>query len=569
MIEEQELENYYEIGLDLSKLKFNKVNTISKSQYKGKVYDLHVDGIHNYHVKDVGIVHNGGNKRKGSFAMYLEPWHLDVFTLLDIRKTHGKEELRARDLFPALWIPDLFMNQVESDGLWCLSCPNEQIKAGFTRLDELHNEAFNQEYEKILDAVTNNRMPGKIIKARDLWNAILDSQIETGTPYMLYKDAANNKSNQKNLGTIKSSNLCTEIIEYSSPDEQAVCNLASVNLVSCLQYPVDEPKKIEFSFKKLHNIIYRGTKNLNTVIDKNVYPTKETKNSNNKHRPIGWGVQGLADVFAILKLPFNSEEAKQLNKDIFEVIYYAALRSSMVLASKEGVYESYEGSPISKGELQFDLWDIKIDENNRMTPCGLPISWKNLREDIKKYGIRNSLLIAPMPTASTAQIMGNNEAFEPFKSLIYTRRVLAGEYIITNKHLVRDLEEIGLWDEYTKYDIIVNKGSVQSLEYIPKDIKERYKTVWEMSMKDIIDMSADRGVFVDQSQSMNLWMAEPTVGKLSSMHMYSWKKGLKTGMYYLRSQAASQAIQSLGIEKPQERIFKSPLEEEDCLFCSS
>ena len=511
----------------------------------------------------------GGNKRKGSFAMYMEPWHLDIFTLLDIRKTHGKEELRARDLFPALWIPDLFMNQVEIDGDWYLSCPNEQIKAGFTRLDELHNEEFNLEYMKIVDAIEDKKMPGKIIKARELWDAILEAQTETGTPYMLYKDAANRKSNQKNLGTIKSSNLCTEIIEYSSPEEQAVCNLASVNLVACLQYPIDKPKEVEFSFKKLHDIIYRGTQNLNTVIDKNIYPTKETENSNNKHRPIGWGVQGLADVFAILKLPFNSEEAKQLNKDIFEIIYYSALKSSMVLASTEGVYESYEGSPISQGILQQDLWDIKVDESNRITKCGLPISWKKLREDISKNGVRNSLLVAPMPTASTAQIMGNNEAFEPFKSLIGTRRVLSGEFITTNKHLVKDLEEIGLWDEHTKYDIIINQGSIQTLEYIPKDIRERYKTVWEMSMKDIIDMAADRGVFIDQSQSMNLWMAEPTPSKLSSMHMYSWKKGLKTGMYYLRSKAASAALQSLGIEKPKERIFQPPTEDEECTYCSS
>lgn len=554
-MEIQELENYYEVGLDLSKLKFNKVNTISKSQYKGKVYDLHVDGIHNYHIKDVGIVHNGGNKRKGSFAMYLEPWHLDVYTLLDIRKTHGKEELRARDLFPALWIPDLFMNQVEIDGDWYLSCPNEQLKAGFTRLDELHNEEFNLEYLKITEAIEEGKMPGKRIKARELWNAILESQIETGTPYMLYKDAANSKSNQKNLGTIKSSNLCTEIIEYSSPDEQAVCNLASVNLVSC----VEDGK---FNFNKLNRIVYRGTKNLNTVIDKNVYPTKETENSNNKHRPIGWGVQGLADVFALLKFPFNSEEAKQLNKDIFETLYYAALRSSCDLAEKEGSYESYEGSPISQGILQFDMWDYKPTKFNEQ-------DWEELREKIKQHGVRNSLLIAPMPTASTAQIMGNNEAFEPFKSLIYTRRVLAGEYIITNKHLVKDLEEIGLWDEYTKYDIIVNKGSIQSLDYIPKDIRERYKTVWEMSMKDIIDMSADRGVFIDQSQSMNLWMEKPTESKLSSMHMYSWKKGLKTGMYYLRTKSAVDALQSLGIEKPKPKLYVRPEEGDDCEMCGS
>lgn len=554
-MEIQELENYYEIGLDLSKLKYNKINNISKSHYKGKVYDLHVDGIHNYHVKNIGIVHNGGDNRKGAFAIYLEPWHIDVFTLLDIRKNTGNEDERARDLFPALWNPDLFYKQVEIDGNWCLSCPNEQLKAGFTRLDELHSEAFNQEYEKILDAVTHNRMPGKIIKARDLWNAIINSQIETGTPYMLNKDHSNSKSNQQNLGTIKSSNLCTEIIEYSAPDEQAVCNLASVNLVSCIINGV-------FNFVKLYNIIYRGTKNLNTVIDKNIYPTKETENSNKKHRPIGWGVQGLADVFAILKLPFDSDEAKQLNKDIFEVLYYAALRSSCDLAKIDGTYESYKDSPISQGILQFDMWGVTPSHFHQQ-------DWDELRERINQYGVRNSLLVAPMPTASTAQIMGNNEAFEPFKSLIGTRRVLSGEFITINKHLIKDLEELGLWDEYTKYDIIINNGSIQSLEYIPKNIREIYKTVWELKMKDIIDMAADRGAFIDQSQSMNLWMAEPNHNKISNMHMYSWKKGLKTGMYYLRTKAASQAMQSLGIEKPQKRIFKPPVEDEDCLFCSS
>lgn len=501
----------------------------------------------------------GGDNRKGAFAVYLEPWHSDVFTLLDIRKNTGNEDERARDLFPALWNPDLFYKQVEIDGNWCLSCPNEQIKAGFTRLDELHSEAFDQEYEKILDAVTNNRMPGKIIKARDLWNAIINSQIETGTPYMLNKDHSNSKSNQQNLGTIKSSNLCTEIIEYSSPDEQAVCNLASVNLVSCIENG-------KFNFIKLFNIIYRGTKNLNTVINKNIYPTKETKTSNLKHRPIGWGVQGLADVFALLKFPFDSNEAKQLNKDIFETLYYAALRSSNDLSQIEGFYESYKGSPISQGILQQDLWNVETPDK---ILDDLVISWSNLRRDISEYGVRNSLLIAPMPTASTAQIMGNNEAFEPFKSLIGTRRVLSGEFITINKHLIKDLEELSLWDEYTKYDIIINNGSIQSLEYIPKNIREIYKTVWELKMKDIIDMAADRGVFIDQSQSMNLWMAEPNPNKISNMHIYSWKKGLKTGMYYLRTKAASQAIQSLGIEKPQERTFKPPIEDEDCLFCSS
>lgn len=497
----------------------------------------------------------GGNKRKGSFALYLEPWHSDVFTLLDIRKTHGKEELRARDLFPALWIPDLFMNQVEIDGDWYLSCPNEQLKAGFTRLDELHNEEFNVEYMNIAEYIESGKIPGRKIKARELWEALIDSQIETGTPYMLYKDSSNRKSNQKNLGTIKSSNLCTEIIEYSAPDEQAVCNLASINLVSCVEDGI-------FNFNKLLTIVYKGTKNLNTVIDKNVYPTKETENSNKRHRPIGWGVQGLADVFALLRMPFDSDEAKQLNKEIFEVIYYAALKSSCDLAEVEGVYESYEGSPISQGILQHDLWEVTSSYFSKE-------DWDDLRKKISQFGVRNSLLIAPMPTASTAQIMGNNEAFEPFKSLIGTRRVLSGEFITINKHLIADLEKLGLWDEYTKYDIIINDGSIQNLEYIPKQIRDLYKTVWDLKMKDIIDMAADRGAFIDQSQSMNLWMAEPTSNKISSMHMYSWKKGLKTGMYYLRSKSASKALQSLGIEKPKERVFSPPQEDEDCVFCSS
>jgi ribonucleoside-diphosphate reductase alpha chain len=458
------------------------------------------------------------------------------------------------------------MNQVEIDGDWYMSCPNEQIKHGFTRLDELHSEEFNLEYMQIADAIESKKMVGKKIKARTLWNAILESQMETGTPYMLYKDAANSKSNQKNLGTIKSSNLCTEIIEFSSHDEQAVCNLASVNLVSCLVHPIDNPTESEFSFNELYKIIFRGTKNLNVVIDKNIYPTKETKNSNMKHRPVGWGVQGLADVFALLKFPFNSDEAKKLNKDIFEVIYYSALSSSSDSAYIEGTYPSYEGSPISKGILQQDMWDVKT-ENRKLGD--LILNWSILREKISKYGVRNSLLVAPMPTASTAQIMGNNEAFEPFKSNLYVRRVLAGEFVIINKHLVRELELIGLWDEHTKYDIIVNRGSIQSLGYIPKDIKELFKTVWEMKMKDIIDMSADRGAFIDQSQSMNLWMAEPTLNKLQSMHMYSWKSGLKTGMYYLRTQAATQALQSLGIERPKEVVFKPQIEEDECTVCSS
>ena len=497
----------------------------------------------------------GGGKRKGSFAIYLEPWHIDIFTLLDIRKTHGKEELRARDLFPALWMNDLFMEQLEVDGDWYLSCPNEQQKAGFTRLDEVHSEEFKVEYDKIVEAIKNKKIPGKKIKALELWESILTSQMETGTPYMLYKDAANNKSNQKNLGTIKSSNLCTEIIEYSSPEEQAVCNLASINLVKCI-------KNGKFDFSKLDKITQIATKNLNTVIDKNHYPTVETELSNLRHRPIGLGVQGLADVFVILKLPFTSEKAKSLNSQIFEQIYYSALKSSCELAKKDGPYSSYEGSPVSQGILQYDMWGVEpimVEE------------WRKLKEEIKKYGIRNSLLVAPMPTASTAQIMGNNEAFEPFKSNIYVRRVLSGEFIIINKHLIKDLEELDMWNEDVKYNIIQNNGSVQFIDGLPQEIKDLYKTTWEMSMKDIIDMAADRGAFIDQSQSMNLWLADPTLGKLSSMHTYSWKKGLKTGMYYLRTKAAVKALSSLGVEKqeqPQVQQIQSE-EEFECIGCGS
>ncbi len=465
-------------------------------------------------------VDQGGGKRKGSFAVYMEPWHADIFAFLDLKKNHGKEEMRARDLFYAMWIPDLFMERVEADGKWTLMCPNE-----CPGLYDTYGKDFKEKYEAY-EAAGKGR---KTIKARDVWAKILESQIETGTPYMLYKDACNEKSNQKNLGTIRSSNLCTEIIEYTSPDEVAVCNLASL----ALPMYVEDGK---FNHQMLYDITYKVTKNLNRVIDRNYYPVAEARNSNLRHRPIGLGVQGLADTFILMRMPFTSPEAKQLNKDIFETIYFAALTASKDLAAKDGAYETYQGSPISNGEFQFNLWDVSED-----TLSG-NWDWKKLRNEIKEVGVRNSLLLAPMPTASTSQILGNNECFEPYTSNIYTRRVLSGEFIVVNKHLLLDLVNLGLWNDDLKNEIMKANGSVQHIDIIPNNIKELYKTVWEMSMRDIIDMSAERGLFIDQSQSMNLFMENPNSGKLTSMHFYAWKKGLKTGMYYLRSKAASSAI---------------------------
>ena len=465
-------------------------------------------------------VDQGGGKRKGSFAIYLEPWHADIFEFLDLKKNHGKEEMRARDLFFALWTPDLFMKRVKEDGMWTLMCPNE-----CPGLCDTYGEKFEELYEKY-ESEGKGR---KTVKARELWAKITESQIETGTPYMLYKDAANKKSNQQNLGTIRSSNLCTEIIEYTAPDEVAVCNLASI----ALPMYIEEGK---FDHQRLFEVTYKVTKNLNRIIDRNYYPVAEARNSNMRHRPVGLGVQGLADTFIKLRLPFTSEEAKQLNKDIFETIYYAALCASKDEAIKEGAYESFEGSPISQGQFQFNLWGVDEDSLSGNW------DWKTLREEVKKHGVRNSLLLAPMPTASTSQILGNNECFEPYTSNIYTRRVLSGEFIVVNKHLLIDLVELGLWNEELKNEIIRANGSIQNIEVIPDNLKEIYKTVWEMSMKDIIDMSAERGQFIDQSQSLNLFMESPNIGKLTSMHFYAWEKGLKTGMYYLRTKAASDAI---------------------------
>lgn len=463
-------------------------------------------------------VDQGGGKRKGAFAVYLEPWHADVYDFIELRKNHGKEELRARDLFLALWVSDLFMKRVEGNADWSLFSPDEA-----PGLAECHGEAF----EKLYEQYENEGRARKIVKAQDLWFAILDAQIETGTPYLLYKDAANGKSNQQNLGTIKSSNLCTEIIEYTAPDEVAVCNLASL----ALPRYVDEGK---FDHQKLFDITYQVTINLNRIIDHNYYPVDEARNSNLRHRPVGLGVQGLADTFILLRMPFESEEAKQLNKDIFETIYFAAMTASKDLAMKEGAYESFKGSPLSEGKFQFDLWNVKPDSGRW--------DWKALRKEVVKHGVRNSLLVAPMPTASTSQILGNNECFEPYTSNIYTRRVLSGEFVIVNKHLLRDLVELGLWNNDMKNRIIGANGSIQDIPEIPADIKELYKTVWEIKMRNIIDMAADRGAFICQSQSLNLFVNAPTTAKLTSMHFYAWKRGLKTGMYYLRTQAATQAI---------------------------
>ena len=465
-------------------------------------------------------VDQGGGKRKGSFAIYVEPWHADIFDFLELKKNHGKEEMRARDLFYAMWTPDLFMKRVEENADWTLMCPNE-----CPDLYNVHGDEFDAMYLKYESEGRGRRT----IKARELWEKILESQIETGTPYMLYKDAANRKSNQKNLGTIRSSNLCTEIMEYTAPDEVAVCNLASIALPMFV-------KDGAFDHQALYDVTVRVTKNLNRVIDRNYYPVIEAQNSNFRHRPVGLGVQGLADAFIMLRLPFTSDEAKKLNQEIFETLYFAAVTASSEEAKREGPYETYKGSPIANGEFQHNLWGIKDEELSGRW------DWAALRKTVKKQGVRNSLLVAPMPTASTSQILGNNECFEPYTSNIYTRRVLSGEFIVVNKHLLEDLVDRGLWNEDMKQELMRNNGSVQSIEGIPEDLKELYKTVWEMSMKDIIDMSRQRGYFIDQSQSLNLFMEGATMAKLTSMHFYGWKSGLKTGMYYLRTKSAVDAI---------------------------
>ena len=483
-------------------------------------------------------VDQGGGKRKGSFAIYLEPWHADIFEFLDLKKNHGKEEMRARDLFYAMWIPDLFMKRVQEDGTWTLMCPNE-----CPDLYNTHGDEFDTLY---LDYEARDK-GRKTIKARLLWEKILESQIETGTPYMLYKDAANRKSNQKNLGTIRSSNLCTEIMEYTSPGEVAVCNLASIALPMFV-------KNGEFDHKELFRVTKRVTKNLNKVIDRNYYPVIEAEYSNFKHRPIGLGIQGLADAFIMLRMPFTSDEAKKLNQEIFETLYFAAVTASMEEAKVDGPYESYKGSPISKGEFQHNMWNIKDEELSGRW------DWGKLRKSVKKHGVRNSLLVAPMPTASTSQILGNNEAFEPYTSNIYTRRVLSGEFIVVNKHLLEDLVNLGLWNDDLKEEIMRQNGSVQNVD-IPQDLKELYKTVWELSMKDIIDMSRHRGYFIDQSQSLNLFMENANMAKLTSMHFYAWKSGLKTGMYYLRTKSAVDAIKFTLSKKEEKEQPTVPVKE--------
>ncbi len=485
-------------------------------------------------------VDQGGGKRKGAFAIYLEPWHADIIDFLQLKKNHGKEEMRARDLFYALWISDLFMKRVEADEEWSLFCPNEA-----PGLAECHGAEFEALYERY----ERENRARKVIKAQELWFEILEAQTETGTPYMLFKDHANNKSNQKNLGTIKSSNLCTEIMEYTAPDEVAVCNLASIAL----------PKFIingKFDHNKLMEVTMQVARNLNRIIDINYYPVPEAEKSNMRHRPIGIGVQGLADTFIKLRMPFESEEAQRLNEDIHETIYYGAMMASLELAKKDGPYESWKGSPISEGIFQFDMWG--------KTPKSGRWNWEEMRKEVKEHGVRNSLLLAPMPTASTSQILGNNECFEPYTSNIYTRRVLSGEFIVVNKHLLKDLVDLGLWNDSMKNKLIEANGSVQNIPEIPTNIKDLYKTVWEISQKTIIDMSADRGAYICQSQSLNIHIKDPNFGKLTSMHFYAWKKGLKTGMYYLRTKAAADAIK-FTVEKQADVALEPVVNDEDKL----
>src|ERR1700754_1708340 len=463
-------------------------------------------------------VDQGGGKRKGAFAIYLEPWHADVFEFLDLRKNHGKEEMRARDLFYALWVPDLFMQRVEANEDWSLFCPHEAPGLA---------DCFGKEFEKLYKKYEKEGRARKVVKAQELWFAVLDAQVETGTPYLLYKDAANSKSNQQNLGTIKSSNLGTEIMEYTDANEIAVCNLASLALP---RYVING----EFDHQKLYEVTYQATLNLNRIIDGNYYPVEEARYSNLRHRPIGLGVQGLADAVILLRLPFEGDEDKQLNKEIFETIYFAAMTASKDLAKVDGPYATFAGSPASKGQFQFDLWNVEPT---------LRWDWYRLKDEVMKHGVRNSLLVAPMPTASTSQILGNNECFEPYTSNIYVRRVLSGEFVVVNKHLLKDLVDLNLWNDDMKNKIIFHNGSIQSIDEIPQELKDIYKTVWEIKQRNIIDMAADRGAYICQSQSLKIFVDTASASKLTSIHFYAWKKGLKTGMYYLRTQAASQAVQ--------------------------
>ena len=499
-------------------------------------------------------VDQGGGKRNGSFAIYLEPWHADIEMFLDLRKNHGDEDLKARDLFYALWTPDLFMQRVKDNGDWTLMCPDECPGL---------SDVYGDEFEQLYTSYEKSGKGRRTVKARELWFRVLDAQMETGTPYLLYKDAVNKKCNQKNLGTIKSSNLCCEITEYSDEDETAVCNLASIALPSFIKDADDGSSEKVFDYELLHSVAKTVTYNLNRIIDVNFYPTDKTRRSNKRHRPIGIGIQGLADVFMMMNLPFTSDAARKMNKDIFETIYHAALEESCNIAKTDGTYETFEGSPASNGILQFDMWNVNPSENEQR------YDWDEMKEDIKLYGLRNSLLVAPMPTASTSQILGFNECIEPITSNIYNRRTIAGEFILANKYLMNDLLKLELWNEKMKNTIIANNGSVQSIETIPREIREKYKTVWELPMRSIIDMAADRGVFICQSQSLNLWLEDPNYSNLTSMHFHSWGKGLKTGMYYLRRRARHQA-QQFTIEPEKKQSATNAVEEDEvCEMCSA
>ena len=498
-------------------------------------------------------VDQGGGKRNGSFAMYMEPWHADIESFLDLRKNHGDEDLKARDLFYAIWMPDLFMERVKSGGEWTLMCPDE-----CPGLSDVYGDAFKALYT-YYETEGKGR---KTMKARDLWFQMLDAQMETGTPYLLYKDAVNRKCNQKNLGTIKSSNLCCEITEYSDEDETAVCNLASIALPAFIV--TDDDGNVTFDYVKLHSVVRTVTYNLNQIIDVNFYPTKKTERSNFRHRPIGIGVQGLADVFILLGLPFASDNAKEINVRIFQTIYHAALTESCQIAKKDGRYSTFDGSPASEGILQFDMWEVDPMEKVKM------YNWDNLKEQIKTYGLRNSLLVAPMPTASTSQILGYNECIEPITSNIYSRRTIAGDFMVVNKYLIQDLIKLDIWNDKIKNNIVANNGSIQQIDIIPDDIKEKYKTVWEIPMRNLIDMAADRGAYVCQSQSLNLWLEDPTYNNLTSMHFYGWNKGLKTGIYYLRRRARHQAQQfTIEPEKNKGTTLGVNTEDEICEMCSA
>ena len=544
---EEPVLNFYKFGSFL----LDRITNVSSNKYTGVLYDLQMGKQHDYLLHN-GLVHNGGGRRNGSFAIYLEPWHADVEMFLQMRKNHGDEELKARDLFYALWIPDLFMERIKTDGSWTLMCPDE-----CPGLSDVYGEEFVELYTKY----ESEGRGKKTVKARDLWFQVLDAQMETGTPYILYKDACNKKSNQKNIGIIKSSNLCTEILEVSDENETAVCNLGSIALPAFIESTDGNPSNYFFNHDNLHRVTKVLTKNLNKIIDVNYYPTPKTERSNKRHRPIGIGVQGLADVFMMLRCPFGSDQSRQLNRDIFETIYHAALEASCELAERDGAYETFIGSPASQGILQFDMWNV--------TPSSR-YDWASLKQCIIGVGLRNSLLLAPMPTASTSQILGYNECIEPITSNIYNRRTLAGEFILANKYLMRDLLELGLWNEKIKNNIIANHGSVQQIEQIPQEIRDIYKTVWEIPMRTLIDMAADRGAYVCQSQSLNLWLEDPNYSTLTSMHFYSWSKGLKTGIYYLRRRGRHQA-QQFTIEPEKNNLGGTyeEMEDEICEMCSS